>query len=725
MKGFALRRPEVQLFLTSALALYAELLCIRWIPAYVRFVAYFTNFILLASFLGLGVGILSARGRTWPWLNRRAFPWLLLAVVILVAITRFELRIESAGVLYYGASEEGAPPPENAFVLPAAFLLVSLLFVCLGRSIGDLLRQVTPPLRAYALDIGGSVTGVAGFFVLSLTEQPPLVWFVGVLLLMLLLTLPRWLETAVVAVPLLAVLFVAHTMSSGYWWSPYYRVGLTPVENHPEGYVLTVNNVGHQVMLPVEYKEPFYNVPYELFGEGAFKRALIIGAGSGSDAAVALHHGVQQIDAVEIDQMIARLGRAYHPDQPYADPRVTVHVDDGRSFLRKTGERFDLIVFALPDSLTLTSQFSSLRLESFLFTRESFEEARARLTDDGAIVLYNFYRETWLLWKLAAMLEAAFDQPPYVVSYGGWGRAAVLINGPRLARLNAESPGLLQDYHEEAVAPRRLADDPDAVQLPVIGTGLLRASAWSGDLAQQGDPPDQATDDWPLLYLRSPGIPGVYLIGLAMVGLCSLLLVLGLGTREVWRDFNGHMFFLGAAFMLLETRSLVSFALLFGSTWLVNSLVFFAILCSVLLAVFLSTRLTIKPSPALYALLLLALLAAYLIPGQALLSIDPPPLRYGVASVLAFLPIFLANLVFAGSFRLTGRQADLAFASNLLGVMVGGMLEYTALLYGYRHLLLLAIGFYVLSSLLIHQGWLLAPLRSMRRRVASEGPEPS
>jgi hypothetical protein len=185
------------------------------------------------------------------------------------------------------------------------------------------------------------------------------------------------------------------------------------------------------------------------------------------------------------------------------------------------------------------------------------------------------------------------------------------------------------------------------------------------------------------------------------------------------------MFFLGAAFMLLETRSLVSFALLFGSTWLVNSLVFFAILCSVLLAVFLSTRLTIKPSPALYALLLLALLAAYLVPGQALLSIDPPPLRYGVASVLAFLPIFLANLVFAGSFRLTGRQADLAFASNLLGVMVGGMLEYTALLYGYRHLLLLAIGFYVLSSLLIHQGWLLAPLRSMRRRVASEGPEPS
>src|SRR6476469_5633992 len=101
--GALIRRRDFQLFLTSFLALYAELLCIRWIPAHVRFVSYFTNFILLASFLGLGVGILSARqrGRLRPGLL--AFPWVLLAVVGLVATARFELRIESAGVLYYGA----------------------------------------------------------------------------------------------------------------------------------------------------------------------------------------------------------------------------------------------------------------------------------------------------------------------------------------------------------------------------------------------------------------------------------------------------------------------------------------------------------------------------------------------------------------------------------------------------------------------------------------------
>src|SRR5690349_4049868 len=109
-----------RLFLVSFLALYAELICIRWIPAYVRFIAYFTNFILLASFLGLGVGILAARRRVPIGLG--TFAWLLLGVVALVTASRFELHIQSAGVLYYGASEEGAAAPENALVLPAAFL---------------------------------------------------------------------------------------------------------------------------------------------------------------------------------------------------------------------------------------------------------------------------------------------------------------------------------------------------------------------------------------------------------------------------------------------------------------------------------------------------------------------------------------------------------------------------------------------------------------------------
>jgi hypothetical protein len=699
--GALLRRADVQLFLTSFLGLYAELLCIRWMPAHVRFLSYFTNFILLASFLGLGVGILSARSQRRMPFGPRTFPLLLMFAAILIAATRFELKIGSAGVLYYGAGESGTAPPENALVLPAAFLLVSLLFVCIGRPLGVLLGQVTPPLRAYALDIGGSLAGIAVFFLLSWFEQPPVVWFLGLLMVTLLLAGPTWRDRAFMFAPLAIAAVIAWNIGLSYWWSPYYKIGLTPSDNQ-HGWELNVNESGHQSMMPSDEKEPFYRSPYDLFGAGQFQHVLIIGAGSGSDSAIGLKFGqVGHIDAVEIDPVIARLGRQFHPEQPFSDPRVTVHVDDGRSFLRKSTDKYDLIIFALPDSLTLTSQFSSLRLESFLFTQESFKEARAHLSSDGAIVLYNYYREDWLLRKLAGMLQSAFGQAPYAMSYGGWGRAGVLVDGPRLQTLLTQRPELTQPFVVTRAPTPLLNEDPNAILLPLVGSGILAQDNPAGD--SDPSPPTAATDEWPLMYLRAPALPWVYVAGLAMVGVIALGLIFGLAPASARRGFSGHMFFLGAAFMLLETRSLVTFALLFGSTWLVNSLVFFAILCSVMLAIYISAKFPLRPSALLYGLLVAALVAAYLIPQDAFLSIDFLPLRYALASIVAFLPVFLANLVFAGSFKGTGPSADVAFASNLIGIMLGGMLEYTSLLIGYRHLLLIVIGFYVLSALLLRR----------------------
>ncbi len=280
---------------------------------------------------------------------------------------------------------------------------------------------------------------------------------------------------------------------------------------------------------------------------------------------------------------------------------MTVHVDDGRSFLRKSREQYDLIIFALPDSLTLTSQFASLRLESFLFTEEAFHEARARLAPDGALVLYNYYRETWLLRKLAGMMETAFDAPPYVVSYGGWGRARVLVTGPAPDALLPARPDLTAPTREAAGGRREVDDDPDAILLPRAGAGAARR-ATTRPARRCSTPVTPATDEWPLMYLRAPALPGVYIAGLAMVAVIALGLIFGLAGRRP-AGFNPQMFFLGAAFMLLETRSLVTFSLLFGSTWLVKSLVFFAILCSVMLAVVLSARLPHPPdAPAVRAL---------------------------------------------------------------------------------------------------------------------------
>ena len=155
---------------------------------------------------------------------------------------------------------------------------------------------------------------------------------------------------------------------------------------------------------------------------------------------------------------------------------------------------------------------------------------------------------------------------------------------------------------------------------------------------------------------------------------------------------------MGAAFLLLETKSVVQFALLFGTTWFVNALVFGGVLVSVLLAVALSKRMRIRRTGLLYLALFCALAVNWLVPGRALLDLPFVP-RLVVAVALAFTPIFLANLVFAERFRDTA-TATAAFGANLIGAMLGGLAEYLSLIVGYRHLLLVAAALYAAAFVL-------------------------
>ena len=661
---------RARLFLTSFALLFFELICIRWIPAHIRYIGYFSNFILLASFLGIGVGILLGR-RTW-WLP--PFPLLLLLLVLVVARNRIEVLLNSTEVLYYGAGEDIART-ENYLVLPVVIVLVALAFLPLARPLGALLSAL-PRLQAYSFDIGGSLAGIAGFFVMSWLSLPPIVWFLVLAALLATLATPR--TVLLGALPLAAVAGVVVSLQRDAEWSPYYKLTITPAVHDEQqiGYVINVNNSGQQIAVPQEFKEPFYSRVYELFPPESFKRVLILGAGSGSDTSVALARGVGSVDAVEIDPKILDLGRRLNPDRPYDDPRVETHVNDGRAFLRQTDRRYDLIVFALPDSLTLTSGFSNLRLESFLLTREALADARDRLTENGLVILYNYYRFDWFIEKLAGMMEDVFGTPPFVSSYGGWGRAAVLMAGPRMGEID---PALVRPYAE---LPGR---DPNVIA--VIGEGFL----------DPGTPPP-ATDDWPFLYLQERTFPRVYAGSLLLLGVLAVAGVLIATPAQLLRRFDWHMFFLGTAFILLETKSIVTFGLLFGSTWMVNSLVFFAILCSVLLAILVSSRLKITNPWPLYGLLGATLLLNYAIRPESLL-INAPALRYLIAGALAFAPVFVANVVFSRSFR-DSEEADVAFASNLLGIMAGGTLEYFALLWGYRALLLVALALYLAAALI-------------------------
>src|SRR5207245_127832 len=226
-------------------------------------------------------------------------------------------------------------------------------------------------------------------------------------------------------------LSLVHQLSGNAVWSPYYKI---TVQHRATETIVEVNNIFHQSIAPVEEKEYFYQWPYTVFGN-SFRNVLILGAGSGTDVAAALRHGVEHVDAVEIDPVIIRLGRRWHPDRPYFDPRVTIINDDARHYLRTTTKKYDLVVFALIDSLTLQSSFSGVRLESYMFTEESFREVRDHLNSDAVLVIYNYFRERWLVDRLANTAAVAFGDEPYVHVHEARAYLGVLMAGPRLRQL--------------------------------------------------------------------------------------------------------------------------------------------------------------------------------------------------------------------------------------------------------------------------------------------------
>jgi hypothetical protein len=99
----------------------------------------------------------------------------------------------------------------------------------------------------------------------------------------------------------------------------------------------------------------------------------------------------------------------------------------------------------------------------------------------------------------------------------------------------------------------------------------------------------------------------------------------------------------------------------------------------------------------LYLALLASLAVAWLLPQESILSL-PPVLRFIAGSAVAFAPIFCANLVFAQRFSGVG-SSTVAFGANLLGAMLGGAIEYVALISGYRFLLVIVAGLYGLAFL--------------------------
>jgi hypothetical protein len=682
-------KSHFELLLISFVALFLELVVIRWLSTEIRIFAYFKNLPLMAAFLGFGIGCYFYRSADllfYKWFPR--FVGVLSAIIALAPVldlTRV-IFVDPRQYFLLGAgfgdhAEVSAPSFFQAtkayLVIVFVFILVVATFTALTSKMGEFLNRQTP-LLGYSINVLGSLLGILGFSIVSYNESPPLLWL---LLVYLLLVYFYWrrpeLKLAVVYFIGSAAIVARVSFATPAFWSPYYQIAVdVPNAADPSRIGIMVNHDGFQEIqdLSSAYLKNFpemvqrsqnrhYNIPYQL-NKRKIESVLILGGGSGNDAAAALRHDVSHVDVVEIDPVIARLGHQLHPEIPYSSEKVRLHVDDARSYLQKTQRKYDLVVFATLDSHAAFSSLSSIRIDNFVFTKESVQKVRSLLNVGGGIAINFFAINPWLSQRhLNVLEEVAGDAPLAFASPAN--REVILLAGD-----------LFDGKRELGMT------DYQPVQLPFTATKV-----------------ESTSDDWPFLFLEQRGIPFHYLSPLLLICVLSFIPLRYCQLRVA--NMNWHLFFMGASFLLIESKAVTTLGLLFGSTWLVNSVVIGSILVMILLANF-CIALGAKGSfDVLYLVLGALLVVNFLFPFDRLNALAWE-LRLVVAGLVIASPLFVAALIFAKAFNAVS-SPSLALASNLFGSLVGGILEYVDMWTGLRWLNLFALALYLVSYLFLRR----------------------
>jgi SAM-dependent methyltransferase len=551
-----------QLVLASFLTLFAELALIRWIGTEVRVFAYVKNLALLLCFLGFGMGCALARRPIrwwtsavallglvmvvrWPWQGRRIFESLSASLG-----AAQDIEIWATGTVRHW------PDFLVASALTAVLLLlIAYIFIPFGQMVSRQLELARTPLRGYSWNLAASLVGIMAFFAVSWLALPPGVWMAVIFLGVALLQERKRnvLLFASLAVPAALLLHDVTTPTYFTVWTPYQLIEVGTQKFHDGEFqraIVAVNHTGYQfivdlapaflarhpgLVLEAPDENP-YNMPFAFTVRSP--KVLIVGSGTGNDVAAAVRHNSSSVDAVEIDPGILALGKT-HPEHPYSAPQVSTHVTDARAYMKRASGPYDLVLFGLLDSHTELSDYSNMRIDNFVYTKESFEEAKSLLAPDGVVFVKFQVDHPWIGRRIAEMLTAVFGKQPVVFlaksSYtAGATCFAISASGQVQERLAAD-PRL-----EQFVTRNR----PDFLNLP---------------------PVTMTTDDWPYLYQEGRWMPGIFV----SVG----ILVLMLGAALYWqipeaRQRVPSLFFfsMGAGFLLLETQVVSRLALYFGTT---------------------------------------------------------------------------------------------------------------------------------------------------------------
>lgn len=703
-----------ELFLISFVSLYFELLIIRWLSGDIRFFTVFRTFPLIACFVGLGLGCALANPKVFRVCGIALLATVAFEKVLAVTGIRFQM-FPSVGI--YSWQDMSAVNLPNILKCTICVLLMLAgpfaVMTCIGAKLGELFNKFKP-LTAYSIDVAGAIAGSIVFALVSFMGFPPwMLIILAILPLCFFMVQDKVNVVLSVLLPIAAIVTMAWPVdppTTETYWSPYQQLTLHPYRDYypPEWsdkkinpavwtnsepskqeaalnaldrcYVLLINlgpylssvdltpgtlnavaaNLPFGTRLNLEYRR--YQLPYRLKQPGDI---LIVGSGTGNDVAAALRNGAQHVDAVELDPIIIDIGKRKHPEHPYASDKVTVICDDARHFFNKCSKHYDMVILGGLNSQTVVGQGSSVRVDTYVYTRESIERALSLLKPDGLLTVTACDNLDWMGERVFATMSAAanysprvfFDNQPNFLHWDTFVLGAAVRNG------TLTPPG--PPYLEKTFFPERVV-----------------------------------TDDWPFMYVAPVTFDGPYWFVMSIVLLIAIVSSAPLVVKKNGKQF-WQMFFLGAGFLLLELKSISQLSLLYGSTWLTSSIVIDVILLMVLLANLIVSRFgesAFMKQTILYPFLFLLLAANYFTPTGVFHAGLPPFVHNAVVTVLSLLPLFAASLIFSSAFKTVGNPSR-ALAFNLFGAVIGGLLEYASNYTGIKSLVLIAAFLYSIAFL--------------------------
>src|SRR5947209_5265331 len=549
--------------LVTMLSLLLELVLIRWLASMFPVYSFYKNFTMLACFLGLGAGYAVAERQ--PCAPAMVLPMLALFVGV-ITLLRYDT---GAAYLIFSIGWLSAFDLPVYFLLGASFIICACICYPVGQLCGKLLHS-SNSLNAYSLNLAGSVLGVVVLFVMSLYWLPPVIWFAltGGILLLFVLSRDQFLPVGIASFcVLLSILAWPVQPETQRIYSPYQLLertaksdGLMQILSGGSYYQKVYNfadNKRGQESDADRYVRAYYEFPYNF--KTAPERVAIVGAGSGNDVATALRMGAAHVDAIEIDPAIAFLGKKYHPERPYDDPRVNLSINDARNFFRTADQQYDLIVYGVLDSHTALSHASNLRVDSYVYTREGIAEAFRLLKPDGVLSISFTLVNDALGFKLSKILK---DLP-------GAGKPLAV----RVGYDNALTTAFIAKRGKDVTMP-------DANAFASIGFSNV-----SDHFAQAYPESAIPTDDWPFFYMVERAYPFTYMIALGIILLLSTFFVRRtIGFSDPIDRSYLPFFFLGSGFMLVETKAITELGLHLGGTWVVVAAALMLVLVMAFLA---------------------------------------------------------------------------------------------------------------------------------------------